>query len=445
MALFGICILAFTAFLDFTIVNTALPFIQKDFQVDILKLQWVANIFPILLSMTMIAVGKIADILGRKRIFYFGTILFGCAALFAGFSPNIEFLIFFRGLQAIGASICFIAANALISEVFSGRDRSRAIGIYGGITGAGLMLGPFFGGILIGALDWRWVFWINIPLIIIGLISCLISLKEPSPGRENVKMDWKGLFLLVFGLGALMYGIITGASYSFSILILILIVVGVLSIGLLIYIDTQTEYPLLNFSIFKDRLILLSMISCAIAGVVSYVFMFFDPLLLENVLHLSPYTIGLLIAIIPAAQVVISFGFSTLLKWISLSNLLFFSCIAPFIAGILHLFVRAQSPLAFFIIPFALLGINWGLSNTAMITAVNQNVTPSKIGESIGTIATIWNVAGAILLAISTAIFHLQKTAFLPAFRTVIGFNLIFLLVVILLAMVIRRQVPKRE
>jgi MFS family permease len=443
LALLGICILAFTAFLDFTIVNTALPFIQKAFRIDILKLQWVANIFPIILSMTMIAIGKVADLLGRKRVFYFGVAIFAVAALFAGMSPNIGFLIFFRGLQALGASITFIASNALISEVFHEKERARAIGIYGGITGAGLMLGPFFGGILVGALDWRWVFWINLPLIAIGFVCCLLSLKGTSQRHHNVHMDWKGLCLLVFGLGAFMYGFIAGAGYGFSILIWILIAAGILSLGFLIYIDTKTEHPLLNFTIFKDNLILLAAISCAIAGVVSYVFMFFDPLLLEKVLHLSPYTMGLLIAVIPAAQVVISFGFNTILKWFSLANLLLISCITPLIAAIFHLFMGADTSLAFFIIPFALLGINWGLSNTAMITAVNRNAPPAKIGESIGTIATIWNMAGSILLAISTVIFHMQKTRFLPSFKVVIGFNLLFLLVVILAAIWVRLRVRK--
>jgi len=441
VALFGICILAFTAFLDFTIVNTALPFIQKAFKIDILQLQWVANIFPIILSMTMIAVGKIADYLGRKRVFYFGVVVFGAAALLAGFSPNIETLIFFRGAQALGASITFIASNALLADVFNEKERVRAIGIYGGITGAGLMLGPFFGGILIGALDWRWVFWINIPLIVIGLVCCLISIKKPSERNTNVHMDWKGLALLVFGLGVIMYGIIAGAGTGYSLYILLLMAAGILSIGFLIYLDTKTEHALLNFGIFKDNLILLAMISCAVAGVVSYVFMFFDPLLLENVLHLSPYTMGLLIAIIPAAQVVISFGFSTIMRWFGLANLFLISCVAPLIAAFLHLFFGAHSSLVVFILPFALLGINWGLSNTAMVTAVNQNVTPSKIGESIGTIATIWNVAGSIMLAISTGIFHMEKGAFLPAFRGVIGFNLAFLFLVILFAFFIRKRV----
>lgn len=443
LALCGICLLAFTAFLDFTIVNTALPFIQKAFKIDILMLQWVSNIFPIILSMSMIAVGKFGDILGRKRFFYFGVFLFGTAALLAGFSPNIHWLIALRGIQALGASITFITSSALIAEVYPENERPWAIGIYGGITGAGLMLGPFFGGILIGALDWRWVFWVNIPLIVIGLLCCFTSLKGASHREENVHLDWKGLGLLVIGLGLLMYGIIAGAGSSFSLGVLLCIAAGIICLGAFLAIEMKSAHPLLHFEIFKKPLLLLSMISCAIAGVVSYVFMFFDPLFLENVLHLTPYTIGLLIAIIPAAQVVISFGFKYLLK-LGLANLLFGSCIAPLIAAFLHLFFGIHSSLAVFIIPFALLGINWGLSNTAMITAVNQSVAPQKIGESIGTIATIWNFAGSILLALSTVIFHIQETKFLPAFRTVIGFNLIFMAVVILFAFAIWRKTPTK-
>jgi len=157
-ALFGVCLLAFTAFLDATIVNTALPFIQTALSADILQLQWIANIFTIILSMTMIAIGKLADRWGRKRVFYVGIIIFGLAALGAGFSQSVEMLVFFRGLQALGASTVFIASAALLSDVFPEKERVRAIGIYGGVTGFGLMIGPFLGGILVALFDWRWVF-----------------------------------------------------------------------------------------------------------------------------------------------------------------------------------------------------------------------------------------------------------------------------------------------
>lgn len=446
LAVFGICILAFTSFLDFTIVNTALPFIQRYFKVNVLDLQWVANIFPIILSMTMISVGKFADYLGCKKVFYTGVILFGVAAVFAGFSPSIGWLIFFRGVQGLGASIVFISSSALIAETFPSEERAPIIGIFGGVTGAGLMLGPFFGGILIGALDWRYVFWINIPLIVIGLITCLFTLKGESKQAKELKIEWKGFFLLVFGLGSMMYGIISLAGNDVSYLLSwILLILGILCLFSLIRIDLKAKEPLLNFTIFKNPVVLLAVTTCAVAGCVSYVYMFFDPLLLKDVFDLSAYTIGFMIAIIPAAQVVISFGFKYLLKWFGLANLFIIGIIAPLASSILQLFIFPDTPLWYFVLPFALLGITWGLANTAMITAVTQEMKPNEIGEGIGTNATLWNVFGATLLAISSAIFHLQQSNFLESFRITVGFNILFMVLAIIFAFWVRSKISKKQ
>lgn len=215
-ALLGISVLAFTAFLDATIVNTALPFIQVALHTDILQLQWVTNIFTVILSMTMIAIGKFADLWGKKRVFFIGIMIFAIAAIGCALSQTIDALIFFRGLQAIGASTVFISSAALLTDVFPENKRVQAISIYGGVTGFGLMLGPFLGGILIELLNWRWVFWINLPLIGIGLAACSFSLYEKKREKHLVKIDWWGLLLLIVGLGSLMYGIISGAEANWS-------------------------------------------------------------------------------------------------------------------------------------------------------------------------------------------------------------------------------------
>ncbi len=445
-ALLGVSILAFTAFLDATIVNTALPFIQKALNVDILQLQWVANIFTIILSMTMIAIGKLADLWGRKRVFYFGVLIFAIAALGAGLSPTIEILVFFRGLQALGASIIFIASAALLSDVFPEYQRVKAISIYGGITGFGLMAGPFLGGILISLLGWRWVFWINLPLIAVGLIACSFSLKGHSHRKHLIQMDWLGLFFLIFGLGALMYGIIAGAQFNWtSTSGWVFLCLGIAALAALIILDELRKNPLLDLHIFKEKLIILAALSCALAGVVSTVFMFFDPLYLRILRQLSAFHIGLLIAVIPAAQTLISFVFNRSVKRFGVANLLFFSTIAAFLAVVLHRVIQIDTSLYFLILPFFLLGINWGLSNSAMITAINQVITPRKIGAAIGTIATIWNIVGSILLAASTAVFHSVeiRTSFLPAFHSAINFNIVFAAIVLLIAIWARLQLKK--
>ncbi len=411
-ALTGISLLAFTAFLDFTIVNTALPFIQKAFHASILQLQWITNIFSIVLSMTMIAGGKLADLWGRKKVFYFGVFIFAAAAFGAGFSPNMGCLIFFRALQGLGATVLFVTSAALISDTFPAKEQPRAISIYSGITGSGLMLGPFFGGILIGLLDWRWVFWVNLPLIAAGFIFCSFSLKHLASEKHEVKIDLKGLFLLIFGLGALIYGIIEAAQ-SEGLLPWFLISLGILALAALIWIEQKSETPLLDLSIVKDKLILLAVFSCSLAGIISYVFLFFDPLYLRILRELSPFAIGLLIAMMPAAQVVISLIYHFLVKQFGTANLLVISVTAAFLAVLAHRWIGLGTPLSYLALPFTLLGINWGLSNAATITAVNQRIPSQKIGEAIGTVFTTWNVIGSIFVALSSVIFYaFEKKSF---------------------------------
>ncbi len=357
-------------------------------------------------------------------------------------------LIFFRGLQSLGAATLFVASAALLHDVFPENERIRAISIYGGVTGFGLMIGPFLGGILIALLDWRWVFWINLPLIAVGLSVCSFSLKNPPPTKQIVKLDWLGLILLIFGLGALMYGIIAGAQEDWSSFTgWVFLGAGVCVLFLLIILDEKRKNPLLDLHIFKQNLIVLAALSCALAGVASTVFMFFDPLYLRILRQLSPFFIGLLIAVIPAAQSLISFVFNRAVKRFGVANLLFCSIFAAFVATILHRFITAQTPMAFLILPFFLLGVNWGLSNAAMITAVNQVITPRQIGAAIGTITTIWNIVGSILLATSTAIFHaVEKHAtFLPAFHSAINFNIAFAAVGLGLAIWVRRKIQSHD
>lgn len=446
-ALIGLCMLAFTAFLDATIVNTALPFIQTALKANILQLQWIANIFPIVLSMSMIAVGKLADRWGRSHVFYAGILLFGTAALGAGFSSSVKMLVFFRGLQSLGAATVFISAAALLHDVFPEKERAKAISVYGGITGFGLMIGPFLGGVLISILDWRWVFWINLPLIMCGLIACSFSLQNSSKNKHSAAIDWLGLSLLVLGLGSLMYGIIEGAESNWS----SALGWGSLGTGICILIflvicDEKRKNPLLDLHIFRKNLIVLAIISSALAGVASNVFMFFDPLYLRLLRELPAFHIGLLIAVIPAAQCLISFVYNRCVQKFGAANLLFYSIVAAFLATILHRWLGTTTPLFFLILPFFLLGVNWGLTNAAMLTAVNDVIAPRYIAAALGTIATIWNIVGSVLLATSTAIFHAvsKHATFLPAFHTAIDFNIAFVSLGLIFAIGVRIKLKKK-
>lgn len=349
-------------------------------------------------------------------------------------------------MQSLGASAILVASTALLSNVFPEKERVRAISIYAGVTGFGLMIGPFLGGILIALLGWRWVFWINLPLIAIGLSVCSFSLKGHSHNKPWNRIDWIGLVLLIFGLGALLYGIISGAQSSWkSTGAWIWLGVGVSALIVLLILDARSKNSLLDLHIFKNKLIVLAALSCAFGGVVSTVFMFFDPLYLRILRKLSPFLIGLLIAIIPVAQVIISFSFNRLEKWFGTANLLFISNLIAFLAVAFHRFLQLETPLIFLALPFFLMGINWGLSNAATMTAANQVVATHKIGAAMGMIFTIWNLVGSILLAASTAVFYATEThsSFLPAFHKAIGFNILFAALVLLAAIVVRLGLKK--
>lgn len=441
IALVGISLLAFTAFLDVTIVNTALPFIQKSFGASVLELQWVTNIFIMALAMTMVAAGRFADLHGRKRIFYLGVGVFAIGAIGAGMSPSIGVLIFFRAVQGLGASVLFIASASLITDTFQPHEQGRAIGIYTGITGLGLAIGPVFGGFLVGWLGWRWVFWVNLPFIAVGYACCALCLKLAPHIKPSTKIDWKGLSLLVAGLGALIYGIIQISDRgNFS---WVFLLVGIVLLVLFFLSEKRSEMPLVDFSIFKQRLILLCALSVA-SGFGTVVYMFFDPLYLRNLRHLSAYEIGFMIAAIPIGQVVISIFLNPLLKWLGIQRFQLLSIGSAFTSILLHLFIGASTPLGLLLIPFFILGINWGMINTGVIAGVNQAVPSAKVGEALGSIFTIWNITGSIFLAISSGIFHLiEKKSFITAFHAMTGVNVLFAFLIFIAALIVIKKTRK--
>lgn len=436
MALVGISLLAFTAFLDVTIVNTALPFIQKSFNSSVLELQWVTNILIMVLAMTMVASGRFADLYGRKTVFYLGVAIFAVGAIGGGLSPSIEFLIFFRAVQGLGASVLFVSSASLISDVFSKHEHGKAIGIYTGITGLGLAIGPVLGGFLVGWLGWRWIFWVNLPFIAIGYACCVTCLKLAPHIKPNTKIDVKGLILLVVGLGALIYGIIQAsdqANFFWAYLL-----AGILLLTLFLFSERRSQMPLIDFSIFKKKVILLCALSVA-SGFGTVVYMFFDPLYLRNLRQLSAYEIGFMIAVIPIGQVVISIIFNKLLRWFGIQKFQVISICSAILSIILHRFIGANTPLVFLLIPFFILGINWGMINTGVISGVNHACPPAKVGEALGSVFTIWNITGSIFLATSSGIFYFEEktSPFIAAFHAMTNVNIAFAVLILIAALVV--------
>src|SRR3954466_11029053 len=178
--LLAVCVATFMLLLDITIVNVALPAIEKALDASFSDLQWVVDAYALALATCVLTAGALADLFGRKRLFVIGVILFTIASALCGISNEALFLIIARGFQGIGGAIMFATALALLSQEFHGRERGTAFGIWGATTGAAVAVGPLVGGMLTSWLSWRWIFFVNLPIGVVALALSLRQLRESS-------------------------------------------------------------------------------------------------------------------------------------------------------------------------------------------------------------------------------------------------------------------------
>src|SRR5690242_11270695 len=201
--------------LDITIVNVALPDIQRELHASFTDLQWVVDAYALTLATFVLNAGSLADLLGRKRVFVAGVVIFTAASALCGAANDPLFLILSRAAQGVGGAIMFATSLALLSQEFHGRERGTAFGIWGATTGAAVAVGPLAGGVLTTYLSWRWVFFVNLPIGIACVIGALRELHE-SRDEEHGGIDFFGLVTLTLGLFALVLALLRGNDWGWS-------------------------------------------------------------------------------------------------------------------------------------------------------------------------------------------------------------------------------------
>ena len=210
-----VCLAIFMLLLDITIVNVALPSIQHELGSSFEDLQWVVDAYALALAALLLASGSIADLLGRRRIFVVGLLLFVCASLLCGLAGSPTMLNVSRGLQGIGGAMMFATSLALIAQEFAPDERGTAFGIWGATTGFAVAVGPLVGGVLTDGLGWEWIFLVNVP---IGLITAAITVaRVPESERDpNSRIDWAGLVTFSLGLFCLVFALIRGNDHGWT-------------------------------------------------------------------------------------------------------------------------------------------------------------------------------------------------------------------------------------
>src|SRR5918994_5299065 len=206
----------FMVMLDNTVVNVALPSIQRDLGIGLSELQWTVNAYALTFAVLMLTGGKLADFLGRRRVFIAGLAIFTASSLACGLATSGEMLIAARTVQGIGAALMMPATLSIISATFPVEQRGMAIGIWAGVSAMALAIGPLVGGLLTEHIDWSWIFFINVPIGIAGLFAARIFIDESRDTSHEQRLDLPGLATSAIGLFALTFGLIESNDRGWS-------------------------------------------------------------------------------------------------------------------------------------------------------------------------------------------------------------------------------------
>ncbi len=214
--LIAVSVATFMLLLDITVVNTALPSIQKDLKAGFTDLQWVIDAYTLALAAVVLTAGSLADRLGRRAVFVMGLGLFSLASLAAGLAPDVTFLNVSRAIQGIGGAAMFAVSLALLAQEFpAGRERGTAMGLYGATIGMAVAIGPLVGGAITSGLGWRWVFFLNVPIGVGAIAVSYLKVRE-SRDPNATRIDWLGLASFSGALFMLVLALVRGNDDGWS-------------------------------------------------------------------------------------------------------------------------------------------------------------------------------------------------------------------------------------
>ena len=297
----------FMIMLDNTVVNVALPSIQRDLHVSVSQLEWVVNGYFLTFAVLMLSGGKLADLLGRRRIFIAGLVVFTLSSLACGLATSGGMLIAFRAVQGIGAAMMNPATLSIITATFPPRQRGMAMGIWVGVSAVALALGPITGGLLAQYAHWSWIFFINVPIGVLAIVAARVVIRESRDTSADQRLDLPGLVTSGGALFALTYALIEANSKGWaSAEILSLFAAAVVGFAAFILVEKRQRAPMLDISLFRNPTFAGANSTMLLVALSMFGVFFFVSLFVQNILHYSPVRAGA--AFLPMTLCIILFA-----------------------------------------------------------------------------------------------------------------------------------------
>jgi len=400
----GACFGLFLLMLDSTVVALALPEIRGDVGVSSEGLQWVMNGYLLTIAVLVVSAGRLGDMFGRKRVFIAGMAVFAAGSILSGAAGDEGALIAGRVLQGAGAAPMLALSLALVANAFAPDQQPRALGIWAAVSAVALAIGPLAGGLLI-EIDWRVIFWMNLPVAAIGVAITAIAAPESTDPGAGRRIDWPGLALLSAGLSAVVLALVQSEAWGLA----ATLALGVAGLAALLgfwAVERRAGDPIVDFELFRNGPYFgASAAAFSLVGAY-WAVMFFQPQYLQEVRGHSPILSGLMILPVTVPMILVS-PFSGRLIGAFGARRLMSTGMALGVAGLLVLTtVDAASPYVLLLAGYLLFGLALGFVYAPMSTAAMAAMPGAKVGIAAGVLAMVRVLAGAVALAATGAAFH---------------------------------------
>ncbi len=406
LPLFTICLGTFMLLIDVTIVNVALPDMAVDLHTSFSALQWVVDAYALALAALLMSIGSISDIVGHRRAYIGGLALFAVSSLVCGVAPNVGSLIAARAVQGVGGAAMLATTFALLNSSYQGRDRGTAYGMWGAVAGGAAAVGPIIGGLLTQGLDWRWIFFVNLPISVLAIAMCFRVISGDRPAGEQ-RVDLPGMVSFTVGAAAVTFASIRASDDGWS----SASVLGLLALSLVAFVafvllERRSDHALLDLSLFESRSFVGIMIAALLINFAAFAYFTYTSIWLQSLLGLSPIEAGL---------TGLPLSVSAFLVSALIGRHLHKSAPGPIIGGGLLLIgvgglvsgflVDKGSSWPALVAGFLIAGVGVGLATPTLSSSAMAAVAPQRGGMAAGAVNTARQLGFALGIAILGSIF----------------------------------------
>lgn len=407
-----LCSAQFMVVLDFSIVNVALPAIQQDLGFTTQNLQWIVTAYSLTFGGFLLLGGRIGDLLGRRRLFTIGLLLFAFASLLGGIAQSALWLVIARAVQGLGAAIISPTSFSLITTTFhEGPERNKALGVVGAVASSGFAAGALLGGLLTAGPGWRWVLFVNVPVALIAIILTPLFLTETK--KEKGQVDVLGAITITISLVALVYALAQGNVVGWgSPQTLLLVTVALLLLGAFVFIETRVNVPLIRLSIFRLRTLTGANLIGLFAPGALGAMIFITTLYMQKVLGYAPTTTGF--AFLPMALVlmIVSNVVSRVVPRFGVQRLLVVGMLIMTVGLLLMTRISVENTFWTTFLPGTLvIALGIGPSFTVMAIAATTGVSDREQGLASGLLNTMQQVGSGLVLAVVSVVSAIQTAA----------------------------------